>query len=62
MNEYVPEAIGIAYFHGEDWYKCPNCGEQFEYYEAYYERCGFKRADEQRTYICPKCKKKFRIS
>lgn len=62
MNEYVPEAIGIASFHGEDWYKCPNCGEQFEYYDAYHEWHGFKKADEPRTYICPKCKKKFRIS
>lgn len=30
-----------ASFHGESWYKCPTCGESFEFYDAFFNgsRC-----------------------
>ena len=73
MGEYIPEAHCYAFFHGESWFKCPECKFTFEFYEAIYESNGIKKAPEysdesngrfweKRIFICPKCKKKFRIS
>ena len=59
--EYVPEAISVAFFHGEQWFNCPHCNFTFEYFSAEYEADGIKKAGEN-DYICPKCNKKFRIS
>ena len=60
-HEYIPEAHSATYFHGECWYRCPHCRLSFEYYDAVYERMGIK-AIGNRTYICPDCKKKFKIN
>ena len=32
-------------FHGETWYKCPQCGEAYEFYDTVFER-GFEKTDE----------------
>lgn len=42
--------ISQAYFHGEDWKKCPVCGHSFEYWTAYYNK---KR--------CPQCGQLFNL-
>lgn len=40
--------IHQSYFHGEDWYTCPVCGRNFEFWTAHF--------NEKR---CPQCGQKF---
>lgn len=47
-KEVVP--FHMAYFHGEDWYKCPSCGGNFEYFQAFF--------NENK---CPNCGQKIKI-
>ena len=61
MSEYVPEARHGGYFHGEDWYRCPHCGEAFEFYEAQYEDRGIKKTEKKDVFICGRCGKKYSI-
>ncbi len=46
MGKYIPEAHCFAFFHGESWFRCPECKFQFEFYDAIYERDGIKKAPE----------------
>lgn len=68
-TEYIPDAESVAFFHGEDWMRCPHCDFSFEFYDALYERDGIKKADgyadypwSKRIFICPQCGNKFKIS
>lgn len=47
MNEYigkheklenVKRPLSGACFHGECWYKCPKCGNAFEFFDTHFER------------------------
>ena len=41
-------------FHGESWYRCPWCNEEYEYYDTVFER-GFEKTNENRVYKHKKC-------
>lgn len=55
----VKKALFEAYFHGEQWFKCPHCGRSFEYFDAFFEREGIKRAEKD-VYTCI-CGGRFKI-
>ena len=57
MRNYkeIKRPYSVAFFHGEDWYKCPDCNRNFEFYDVIYGRYGFKEIDkDKRIYQC-KC-------
>lgn len=62
---YIPNALSVAFFHGESWYKCPYCNYRFEYYQAVYGE-EFKPKDgmtsDKQTFVCPECGKLFKMS
>lgn len=62
INErFLPSARGVAFFHGESWYKCPyKCGFSFEVYDAEFERNGIVKVGKN-AFRCPQCKKVFKI-
>lgn len=47
----IPHAIHEASFHGETWYKCPNCNKGVEEYS-------WKPTNRREIKICPFCKNK----
>lgn len=53
-NKEVKSAIQGPSFHGENWYRCPHCKEEVEFYS-------FKRTGEKYIYECPRCHGKVRI-
>ena len=51
-----------AFFHGEEWYTCPNCSYGIEAHECIYEQNGIKKVEGMDDiYICPNCHKMFRL-
>lgn len=56
----MKEAVFLNTFHGETWYECPCCKRQFEFFEAYYQRDGFKKIKVD-IFVCPDCKQEFKI-
>lgn len=59
-DEYIKPAYSVASFHGETWCRCPHCDMAFEVYDAEFERCGIKKTDKYRVYLC-KCGNKFSL-
>lgn len=55
----TPPAIFTTCFHGETHYKCPHCMNSFEYFEIIYNDDA--KTEETGIYICPKCKKRFKL-
>lgn len=52
----VKKPIFGGCFHGECWYKCPWCGEAFEYYDTVFER-EFNKTLNPKIYQHKKCGK-----
>ena len=46
--ENVLTPMSGACFHGECWYRCPKCKETFEFFDAQFERKGFRPRREYR--------------
>lgn len=59
-DEYIQSAHSKEYFHGEEWFECPNCSFIFGFFDAVFERLGIKRVEDH-IYVCPECNKKFKI-
>ena len=46
INESIKRPINGPFFHGESWYRCPKCLEDFEYYEAVFGSA-FRQVDSK---------------
>ena len=55
-EEDVKSPISGPCFHGECWYKCPWCGEAFEYYDIVFER-GLIKTENPKIYQHKECGK-----
>lgn len=60
MDIEVKSAVGQTAFHGESWYKCPHCGQSFEFWDTRFER-GFRKTDDEHIFIHESCGKKLSI-
>ena len=46
-NENIMRPVFGASFHGECWFRCPKCEAAFEYWDAVFERRGFKHVRDK---------------
>ena len=50
----IKSLLDGACFHGECWYRCPDCNEAFEFYDTEFER-GFTAIDKKNRVYKHKC-------
>lgn len=43
----IKDAKAGAFFHGEEWYRCPYCGKAFEIWSAVYGNDGIHKVANQ---------------